>query len=125
MVSGSVIARGGHSRTYSSAKSCSSTAVTNIVALDYNDVPFVGVFIKYVIYDSGYTNMRAGTLMVVTDLAANGTNANLAESTTQDIGNTVDADFTVSVGGTILNIELNLTASATSYTAVFDYTLIR
>ena len=125
MISGSVIAAGGQSKTYSSTKSCSSTAVTSIASLDYNDVPFVGVFIKYVIYDAAYTNMRAGTLMIVTDIAADGTTANIAESTTQDIGNTLDADFTATVGGTLLNINLDLTTSGVSYTAVFDYTLIR
>jgi hypothetical protein len=125
MVSGSVVARGGHSKTYSDAVSCSATSTTNILALDYNTTPYIGVFVKYAIYDATYTNMRAGTLMIITDLANNGTAANIAESTTQDIGNTIDADFTVTAAGTTLNIALDLSASSTSYTAVFDYTLIR
>ena len=65
--------------------------------------------------------MRAGTIMIVRDLA--GSNYNIAESTTQDIGDTSLIDFDVNVSGTT-DLILDTTAYDQSIVVKYEYTLI-
>ena len=59
--------------------------------------------------------------MIVIDLE--GYNYNIAESTTQYIGNTSTIDFTVSVAGAT-NLEMDTTSYGASITIKYEYTLL-
>ena len=65
--------------------------------------------------------MRAGTIMIVRD--ASGANSNIAESTTQDIGDTSTIDFTVSISSTT-DIVMDSSAQADTIVVKFEYTLL-
>jgi hypothetical protein len=69
----------------------SVTGTTQMFALsDYS-----GVVLDYLIKNS--SNMRAGTIVGVWD----GSNSNLSETTTTDLGNTTAVSFTISNSGTV------------------------
>ena len=101
-----------------------SVGTGTVIAVDPNTYPHNAIFVKYVLWNStgtAYADMRAGTIMIVRDLA--GTNYNIAESTTQDIGDTSLIDFTVSVAGTT-DLVMDTTAYSQSVTIKYEYTLI-
>ena len=96
----------------------------NIISVDPNTDPHNAIHVKYVLYNTGasaYSNMRAGTIMIVRD--ASGANSNIAESTTQDIGDTSTIDFTVSISGTT-DIVMDSSAQADTIVVKFEYTLL-
>ena len=126
-VSGSVIAVGGQSKTYSGFVNVSQSTTVDIISIDTATDPCFGIHIRYVMYNTNgtpYAHMRSGTLMVVSNVAGGSNQVNIAESTTQDIGDTSLADFTAIISGAT-NIAVQLTSSGTEdYRVVFDYTLL-
>ena len=126
-VSGSSISPGSYSTIYSSKVNCAKLGVTDIANIDVNSTPCTGIHIRYTLDNTTVPagkNLRAGTLIVVSDVSFGGSAANIAESTTQDIGDTSVADFVVSTGGSVINVSLDLSTSTENYTVVFDYTLM-
>lgn len=83
----------------------SGSIVTNIVGAVSNQViatlpsTYDGVFFDYVIKDG--TNYRTGTVMVT----ANSTNVEFTDTSTNDIGNTVDEVFTVDIVGGLIRLK--------------------
>jgi len=93
----------------------SGSAVTGIVGPVSNQVVASiaaascdGVFFDYVIKDG--TNYRTGTVMVV----SNGTTVEFTDTSTNDIGNTAEAVFTVDISGGL--IRLKFTNSSGTWT---------
>lgn len=124
----SIVTNGGFATTYIDKANVLAGNTLDLFQLDPNAYPLEAVFVRYVIYNSNapaYTNMRAGTLIIVTDVSNGGTTAHIAETATQDIGNTSTADFQVSIGGGALNLTLDLTASSDNYRVIYEYTLIK
>lgn len=93
----------------------------NIVSVNFSTYVHKSIFVRYVLDDalSPGTNMRAGTIMVVSDGTAN---INLTEVTTQDIGNTTPVDFTAAISGGS-NI-VRATVVSGTWNVYFDYTII-
>ena len=93
----------------------------NIVSVNFSTYVHKSIFVKYVLDDalSPGTNMRAGTIMVVSDGTAN---INLTEVTTQDIGDTSAVDFTAAISGGS-NI-VRATVVSGTWNVYFDYTII-
>ena len=124
----SIVTNGGFATTYIDKANVLAGNTLDLFQLDPSAYPLEAVFVRYVIYNSNapaYTNMRAGTLIIVTDVSNGGTTAHIAETATQDIGNTSTADFQVSIGGGALNLTLDLTASSDNYRVIYEYTLIK
>jgi len=93
----------------------------NIVSVNFSTYVHKSIFVRYVLDDalSPGTNMRAGTIMVVSDGTAN---INLTEVTTQDIGDTTPVDFTAAISGGS-NI-VRATVVSGTWNVYFDYTII-
>ena len=93
----------------------------NIVSVNFSTYVHKSIFVRYVLDDalSPGTNMRAGTIMVVSDGTAN---INLTEVTTQDIGDTSAVDFTAAISGGS-NI-VRATVVSGTWNVYFDYTII-
>jgi cytoskeletal protein CcmA (bactofilin family) len=93
----------------------------NIVSVNFSTYVHKSIFMRYVLDDalSPGTNMRAGTIMVVSDGTAN---INLTEVTTQDIGDTSAVDFTAAISGGS-NI-VRATVVSGTWNVYFDYTII-
>ena len=93
----------------------------NIVSVNFSTYVHKSIFVRYVLDDalSPGTNMRAGTIMVVSDGTAN---INLTEVTTQDIGDTTPVDFTAAISGRS-NI-VRATVVSGTWNVYFDYTII-
>ena len=102
------------------ANTASQVALT--VATGTN--PCTSVHIKYTLYDAGYTNLRAGSIIIASDAVNSGTNANIAETSTQDIGDTSLIDFTAANSGTSIRFVANSTGFMSDLTLAFQYTLI-
>jgi hypothetical protein len=101
-----------------------SAGENNVISVDASTYPHNAIFVKYVLWRTAatpYADMRAGTIMIVRDLA--GSNYNIAESTTQDIGDTSLIDFTVSIAGST-DLVMDTTAYGASVTIKYEYTLI-
>ena len=101
-----------------------NSGANDVISVDPNTYPHNAIFVKYVLWRTAatpYADMRAGTIMIVRDLA--GSNYNIAESTTQDIGDTSTIDFTVSVAGAT-NLEMDTTSYGASITIKYEYTLL-
>lgn len=126
-VSGSVIAVGGQSKTYSGFVNVSQSTTADIISIDTATTPCYGIHIRYVMYNTNgtsHSHMRAGTLMVVSNVAEGLNQINIAETTTQDIGDTSLADFTATIP-VATTIAVQLTSGGTEdYRVVFDYTLL-
>ena len=113
---------GGISKTFAGSGSF-GTSENLVISVDPNTYPHNAFFIKYVLWNStgtAYADMRAGTIMIVRDL---GSNANIAEATTQDIGDTSLIDFTVNISGTT-DLVMDTTDYSESVTIKYEYTLI-
>jgi hypothetical protein len=101
-----------------------SAGENTFISVDPNAYPHNAIFVKYVLWRTAatpYADMRAGTIMIVRDLA--GSNYNIAESTTQDIGDTSLIDFTVSIAGST-SLVMDTTAYGASVTIKYEYTRI-
>jgi hypothetical protein len=101
-----------------------SAGENNVISVDASTYPHNAIFVKYVLWRTSgpaYKDMRAGTIMIVKD--NDGTYFNIAESTTQDIGDTSTIDFTVSIS-TTTNLVMDTTAYGASITIKYEYTLI-
>ena len=103
-----------------------NSGANDVISVDPTTYPHNAIFVKYVLWrtaGAAYADMRAGTIMIVRNLA--GSNYNIAESTTQDIGDTSTIDFTVNVlgsGATVL--VMDTTSYGASVTIKYEYTLI-
>ena len=102
------------------ANTASQVALT--VATGTN--PCTSVHIKYTLYDAGYTNLRAGSIIIASDAVNSGTNANIAETSTQDIGDTSLIDFTATVSGTAVRLVADSTGFNSNNSFRFEYTLM-
>jgi hypothetical protein len=101
-----------------------SAGENNVISVDASTYPHNAIFVKYVIWRTAgpaYKDMRAGTIMIVKN--NDGSEYNIAESTTQDIGNTSTIDFTVNVS-TTTDLVMNTTDYGASVTIKYEYTLI-
>ena len=78
--------------------------VTNQVVASLLTANHDGVFFDYVVKDG--TNYRTGTVMVV----ANGTNVEFTDTSTNDIGNTAQAIFTVDISGGVIRLKFTNTS---------------
>jgi hypothetical protein len=117
--SGYSLSIGANSRTFSGKQLNKSTATT-IISVNTGTYTHKSIFVRYVLTTaSGTTDMRAGTIMLVSD--ANG-NVSIAEATTQDIGDTSMVNFTATASGGIN--EIVMTPSSGNWDVFFDYTLI-
>ena len=101
-----------------------SAGENNVISVDASTYPHNAIFVKYVIWRTAgpaYKDMRAGTIMIVKD--NDGSNYNIAESTTQDIGDTSTIDFTVNVS-TTTDLVMDTTSYGASITIKYEYTVI-
>ena len=101
-----------------------SAGENNVISVDASTYPHNAIFVKYVIWRTAgpaYKDMRAGTIMIVKD--NDGANYNIAESTTQDIGDTSTIDFTVNVS-TTTDLVMDTTSYGASITIKYEYTVI-
>jgi hypothetical protein len=114
---------GGYSKTFSNQELNVSTSPTAVVSVDFSTYPHKSIFMRYVLSNStpSPTDLRAGTIMVVSDGVSN---INLTEVTTQDIGDTSAVDFSATItGGNTNVIRINITGGGT-WDVQFDYTII-
>ena len=110
---------GANSKTFS-AKQLNKSTATTILSVNTGTYTHKSIFVRYVLTTaSGTTDMRAGTIMLVSD--GNG-NISIAEATTQDIGDTSMVNFTATASGGIN--EIVMTPSSGNWDVFFDYTLI-
>lgn len=117
--SGYYLSVGANSKTFSSKQLNKATATT-IISVNTSTYTHKSIFVRYVLTTaSGVTDMRAGTIMLVSD--GNG-NVSIAEATTQDIGDTSMVNFTATASGGIN--EIVMTPSSGNWDVFFDYTLI-
>jgi hypothetical protein len=101
-----------------------SAGENNVISVDASTYPHNAIFVKYVIWRTAgpaYKDMRAGTIMIVKD--NDGSFYNIAESTTQDIGDTSTIDFTVNVS-TTTDLVMDTTSYGASVTIKYEYTVI-
>jgi hypothetical protein len=101
-----------------------SAGENNVISVDASTYPHNAIFVKYVIWRTAgpaYKDMRAGTIMIVKN--NDGSEYNIAESTTQDIGDTSTIDFTVNVS-TTTDLVMDTTSYGASITIKYEYTLI-
>ena len=94
----------------------------NVVQVNFTTYPHKSIFVRYVLDDAltPGANMRAGTIMVVSDGSGN---INLTEVTTQDIGDTTPVDFTATITGGNTNV-IQITILSGTWDIRFDYTII-
>lgn len=110
---------GANSKTFS-AKQLNKSTATTIISVNTSIYTHKAIFVRYVLTTaSGTTDMRAGTIMLVSD--GNG-NVSIAEATTQDVGDTSMVGFTATASGGIN--EIVMTPSSGNWDVFFDYTLI-
>jgi hypothetical protein len=116
---------GGISKTFAGSGSFNPSE-SIIISVDANVYPHNAIFVKYVLWNYNgevpYSDMRAGTIMTV--IANGGAGFNIAESTTQDIGDTSTIDFTVNVSGTSTEIIMDTSGQGAGTTIKFEYTLL-
>ena len=117
----------GRSRTFAITKGLAANTGTQ-VALDVDVAvyPITSIHIKYTLYDSSYANLRAGSIIIASNAVNGGSDIVIAETSTQDIGNTSTIDFTAVIGGG--GTHIRLVADTTSFndtsTLNLQYTLI-
>jgi len=117
--SGYYLSVGANSKTFS-GKQLNKATATTIISVNTATYAHKSMFVRYVLTTaSGTTDMRAGTIILVSD--ANG-NVSIAEATTQDIGDTSMVNFTATASGGIN--EIVMTPSLGNWDVFFDYTLI-
>lgn len=117
--SGYYLSVGVNSKTFS-GKQLNKTTATTVISVNTGTYAHKSIFVRYVLTTaSGVTDMRAGTIILVSD--ANG-NVSIAEATTQDIGDTSMVNFTATASGGIN--EIVMTPSSGAWDLLFDYTLI-
>jgi len=101
-----------------------SAGENNVISVDASAYPHNAIFVKYVLWRTAgpaYKDMRAGTIMIV--INNDGSAYNIAESTTQDIGDTSTIDFTVNVS-TTTDLVMDTTSYGASVTIKYEYTVI-
>ena len=93
----------------------------NVVQVNFTTYPHKSIFVRYVLDDAltPGANMRAGTIMVVSDGSGN---INLTEVTTQDIGDTTPVDFTAAISSGKNQVRATVTSG--TWNVYFDYTII-
>ena len=104
----------------------SNTANQVVLALDAasGDLPFNSIHIKYVMVSQGYTNLRAGSIIIASNARTSGTDVVIAETSTQDIGDTSLIDFTANVSGTAVRLVADSTGFNSNNSFRFEYTLM-
>ena len=104
----------------------SNTANQVVLALDAasGDLPFNSIHIKYVMVSQGYTNLRAGSIIIASNARTSGTDVVIAETSTQDIGDTSLIDFTATVSGTTVRLVADSTGFGSANVFKFEYTLM-
>jgi hypothetical protein len=121
--SGYYLQVGSYSKTFSDTVSNMDSIGSpwTVAQINFSTYPHKSIFMRYVLDDalSPGTNMRAGTIMVVSDGSAN---INLTEVTTQDIGDTTPVDFTAAIvsGKNVIRT----TVASGTWNVYFDYTII-
>ena len=113
------------SRTFATSKALSATTPgQSALAVNTATYPCTSIHIKYTLYSDGYTNMRAGSIIIASDGVNSGTNIVIAETSTQDIGNTSGIDFTATISAGTIRLIVDTTDFADTSTLDFQYTLI-
>jgi hypothetical protein len=113
------------SKTFADTKAlAATTAGQSALAIATSTYPCTSIHIKYTLYSDGYTNMRAGSIIIASDAVNSGTNIVIAETSTQDIGNTSGIDFTATVSAGTIRLIVDTTDFADTSTLDFQYTLI-
>jgi hypothetical protein len=104
----------------------SNTASQVVLALDAasGDLPFNSIHIKYVMVSQGATNIRAGSIIIASNARSSGTDVVIAETSTQDIGDTSLIDFTATVSGTTVRLIADSTGFGSANDFRFEYTLM-
>jgi hypothetical protein len=95
-----------------------------VVSIDNTTYPHNAVHVKYVLYNgtgTTFTDMRAGSIMIVRN---NTTSGNIAEATTQDLGDTSLIDFSVAVTSTTTDLTVDSTGYANKIVVRYEYTLL-
>jgi len=113
------------SKTFADTKALTAnTSNQAALAVSTSTYPCTSIHIKYTLSDSGYTNLRAGTIIIASNAVNAGTDIVIAETSTQDIGDTSLVDFTATVSAGTIRLIVDTTGFMTNSTLNFQYTLI-
>ena len=113
------------SKTFADTKALTAnTAGQSAIAVSTSTYPCTSIHIKYTLFDSGYTNLRAGSIIIASNGVNAGTDIVIAETSTQDIGDTSLVDFTATISSGTIRLIVDTTGFMTNSTLNFQYTLI-
>ena len=113
------------SKTFADTKALTAnTAGQSALAVSTSTYPCTSIHIKYTLFDSGYTNLRAGSIIIASNGVNAGTDIVIAETSTQDIGDTSLVDFTATIISGTIRLIVDTTGFMTNSTLNFQYTLI-
>ena len=113
------------SKTFADTKALTAnTAGQSALAVSTSTYPCTSIHIKYTLFDSGYTNLRAGSIIIASNGVNAGTDIVIAETSTQDIGDTSLVDFTATISSGTIRLIVDTTGFMTNSTLNFQYTLI-
>jgi hypothetical protein len=113
------------SKTFADTKALSAnTSGQSAIAVSTSTYPCTSIHIKYTLFDSGYANLRAGSIIIASNAVNAGTDIVIAETSTQDIGDTSLVDFTATVSAGTIRLIVDTTGFMTNSTLNFQYTLI-
>ena len=116
----------GRSRTFAITKGLAANTSATALDVDVAVYPITSIHIKYTLYDSSYANLRAGSIIIASNAVNGGSDIVIAETSTQDIGDTSTIDFTAVIGGGGTHIRLiaDTTLFNDTSTLNLQYTLI-
>ena len=116
----------GRSRTFAITKGLAANTSATALDVDVAVYPITSIHIKYTLYDSSYANLRAGSIIIASNAVNGGSDIVIAETSTQDIGDTSTIDFTAAIGGGGTHIRLiaDTTLFNDTSTLNLQYTLI-
>ena len=97
--------------TIESGKVTVNNNVLGVIGGTYSGTTYAGLVMDYVLYNSGRTNQRTGTLLVT----ANSSEAVYSETVTTDIGSTDGAEITVTIGSGNFRANLDNNTGSTMY----------
>ena len=116
----------GRSRTFAITKGLAANTSATALDVDVAVYPITSIHIKYTLYDPSYANLRAGSIIIASNAVNGGSDIAIAETSTQDIGDTSTIDFTAAIGGGGTHIRLiaDTTLFNDTSTLNLQYTLI-
>jgi hypothetical protein len=113
------------SKTFATTKALTAnTSGQSAIAVATGTYACTSIHIKYTLFDSGYANLRAGSIIIASNAVNAGTDIVIAETSTQDIGDTSLVDFTATVSAGTIRLIVDTTGFMTNSTLNFQYTLI-